>query len=91
MKEKPLHKNDKLEEGSKPFSLILFNDDINTFEHVITLLVDVCGHDIIQAEQCAMIVHYHGSYEVKRGPEEIITAMNRSLIEGGLKSTVSIL
>jgi ATP-dependent Clp protease adaptor protein ClpS len=86
MKEKPLHKNDKLEEGRKTFSLILFNDDVNTFDHVIKLLVEVCGHDIIQAEQCALIVHYHGSYEIRRGSEEALSAMNNSLHDGGLNS-----
>jgi ATP-dependent Clp protease adaptor protein ClpS len=70
--------------------LILFNDDINTFDHVIKLLVEVCGHDIIQAEQCALLVHFRGSYEVKKGSVEILTAMNRSLNAGGLKSVVSL-
>jgi ATP-dependent Clp protease adapter protein ClpS len=51
MKEKPIHKDYKLQEGSKIYSLILFNDDNNTFDHVIKLLVEVFGHDIIQAEQ----------------------------------------
>jgi ATP-dependent Clp protease adaptor protein ClpS len=91
MKEKPIHKDDKLQEGSKIYSLILFNDDINTFDHVIKLLVEVCGHDIIQAEQCALLVHFRGSYEVKKGPVEILTAMNRSLNAGGLISAVSLL
>lgn len=48
-------------------SLILFNDDHNTFDFVIDTLVDVCGHDTVQAEQCAMIVHYKGKCSVKSG------------------------
>ncbi len=48
-------------------SLIIYNDDINTFEFVIETLVDVCGHDTLQAEQCTFIIHYKGKCEVKRG------------------------
>lgn len=48
-------------------SLILFNDDFNTFDFVIDTLVDVCGHDPLQAEQCALIVHYKGKCAVKSG------------------------
>jgi ATP-dependent Clp protease adaptor protein ClpS. len=61
MKEKILHKDDKQRSGSETGSLILYNDDINTFDHVIKSLVEVCGHDSVQAEQCAMIVHFKGS------------------------------
>lgn len=56
--------NEMLEENK---SLILFNDDHNTFDFVINTLIDVCGHDAIQAEQCAMIVHYKGKCPVKSG------------------------
>ena len=47
--------------------LILFNDDVNTFDFVIETLVDVCQHDPLQAEQCAMVVHYKGKCSVKSG------------------------
>ena len=53
-------------------SLVLFNDDFNTFDFVIETLVDVCGHDYLQAEQCALIVHYKGKCAVKSGsPSEL--------------------
>jgi len=48
-------------------SLILFNDDHNTFDFVIDTLMAVCDHDAVQAEQCAMIVHYKGKCSVKSG------------------------
>jgi len=48
-------------------SLVLFNDDFNTFDFVIETLVDVCGHDYLQAEQCALIVHHKGKCAVKSG------------------------
>ncbi|MCX6255539.1 MAG: ATP-dependent Clp protease adaptor ClpS [Bacteroidia bacterium] len=88
MKEKTLHKDDKLKSGSESNTLILYNDDINTFDHVIKSLVDVCGHDPVQAEQCALIVHFKGSCEVKMGLVEVLSAMSRSLNAKGLKSKV---
>ena len=48
-------------------SLVLFNDDVNTFDFVTDTLIDVCGHDELQAEQCALIVHYKGKCAVKSG------------------------
>jgi ATP-dependent Clp protease adaptor protein ClpS len=88
MKEKTLHSRKNLKKGEETSSLVLYNDDYNTFDHVIKSLVEVCGHDFVQAEQCAMIVHYHGSYEVKLGPSEILTSMSRSLNARGLTSKV---
>jgi len=88
MKERTLHRDDKLKRGSETSTLILFNDEINTFEHVIKSLVEVCGHDSVQAEQCALIVHFKGSCEVKIGITEVLNAMSRSLNAKGLKSKV---
>lgn len=88
MKEKILHKDDKQRSGSETGTLILYNDDINTFEHVIKSLVEVCGHDSVQAEQCAMIVHFKGSCEVRLGVVEVLNAMSRSLNAKGLNSKV---
>ena len=88
MKERTLHRDDKLKRGSITSALILYNDDINTFEHVIKSLVEVCGHDSVQAEQCAMIVHFKGSCEVKIGVTEVLNAMCRSLNAKGLNSAV---
>jgi len=47
--------------------LVLFNDDVNTFDFVIETLIDVCEHDPIQAEQCALITHFKGKCGVKSG------------------------
>jgi ATP-dependent Clp protease adaptor protein ClpS len=49
--------------------LILFNDDINTFDFVIETLIDVCGHEPNQAEQCALVAHYNGKCAVKSGSQ----------------------
>ncbi len=88
MKERTLHKDDKLKSGSEYCSLILYNDEINTFNHVMKALVEVCGHDSVQAEQCALIVHFKGSCEVKTGIQEVLSAMSRSLNAKGLNSKV---
>jgi ATP-dependent Clp protease adaptor protein ClpS len=88
MKEKTLRGEDKLKSGRESGSLILYNDDINTFEHVIKSLVEICGHDSVQAEQCALIVHFKGSCEVKLGVVEVLNAMSRSLNAKGLNSKV---
>jgi ATP-dependent Clp protease adaptor protein ClpS len=88
MKEKTLRGEDKLKSGSESGSLILYNDDINTFEHAIKSLVEICGHDSVQAEQCALIVHFKGSCEVKLGIVEVLNAMSRSLNAKGLNSKV---
>jgi ATP-dependent Clp protease adaptor protein ClpS len=88
MKGKTLHKDDKLRNSNDSGLLILYNDDINTFEHVIKSLVEVCGHDTVQAEQCAMIVHFKGSCEVKTDKAEILNSMSKSLNAKGLHSRV---
>jgi ATP-dependent Clp protease adaptor protein ClpS len=88
MKEKPLHSDDKLSGRGETASLVLYNDDVNTFDHVIRALVEICGHDPVQAEQCATLVHHKGSCEVKCGMPEILAKMSRSLNSEGLKSRV---
>jgi ATP-dependent Clp protease adaptor protein ClpS len=88
MKERTLKKDSKQKQSSESCSLILYNDNINTFDHVIKSLVEICGHDSVQAEQCALIVHLKGSCEVKFGQKEVLTAMSRSLNKKGLNSKV---
>jgi len=88
MKESTLHKDDKLKGGEESGSLVLYNDDVNTFEHVIKSLVEVCGHCPVQAEQCALIVHFKGSCDIKTGMPEVLSAMSRSLNLKGLNSKV---
>lgn len=68
--------------------LVLFNDEVNTFDHVIDSLVEVCKHERQQAEQCSIIVHYNGKCEIKKGAYFKLKPMQEALIERGL--TVSI-
>lgn len=64
--------------------LILYNDDVNTFEHVIDMLVKYCGQDAIQAEQCAMLVHFKGKCDIKKGAFKELALISEILSENGL-------
>lgn len=68
--------------------LIVHNDHVNTFEHVIENLVYICGHTYEQAEQCAFIIHYKGKYAVKEGSDEILNGMRRALVDKGIQATL---
>jgi ATP-dependent Clp protease adaptor protein ClpS len=68
--------------------LTLHNDDVHTFDYVIETLMDVCEHDLVQAEQCAYIVHYKGRCDVKKGTVDCLQPMKLKLIEKGLVATI---
>lgn len=68
--------------------LVLHNDDINTFEHVMETLEEVCTHSVLQAEQCAMITHFNGKCEILRGETTELKLVRRELISRGLKATI---
>ena len=68
--------------------LVLYNDEIHTFDYVIESLIEVCEHDEIQAEQCTMIVHYRGQCDVKKGSPEDLSPYKEGLISRGLKATI---
>lgn len=61
--------------------LILYNDDVNTFDYVIDQLVAVCQHDLVQAEQCAILVHYKGKCSVKKGKLKELVPMCSALLD----------
>lgn len=68
--------------------LVLFNDDVNTFDFVIEALVDVCNHDMLQAEQCTYIVHYNGKCVVKSGSYSDLNPMREALCDRGLSAVI---
>ena len=68
--------------------LTLHNDDVHTFDYVIESLMDVCEHDLVQAEQCAYIVHYKGRCDVKKGSIDSLQPMKLKLINKGLLATI---
>lgn len=68
--------------------IVLFNDDVNTFDHVIDTLIRVCKHTAEQAEQCAIIVHYKGKCTVKTGTFEELKPQCTQLLEAGLSAEI---
>ena len=66
--------------------IVLYNDDVNTFDHVIDTLIAVCNHTAIQAEQCAILVHYKGKCTVKTGSFEELKSQCSLLLEAGLSA-----
>lgn len=74
------------EEATK--ALILYNDDFNTFEHVINCLIKYCAHTEIQAEQCAYLVHYTGKCVVKNGSFKKLKPIHEALLEKGLTAKI---
>ena len=68
--------------------LIVWNDEVNTFDWVISTLINVCGHTQEQAEQSAMIIHTKGKYAVKEGSYDILKPMCDAITERGISATV---
>ena len=75
-KEKPLNE------------IVLYNDDVNTFDHVINSLITACDHTAEQAEQCSLIVHYKGQCTVKTGEYEDLEPCCTVLLDAGLSAEI---
>lgn len=70
------------------YNLVVWNDEVNTFEWVIETLMEVCGHSLEQAEQCALFVHHKGKYAVKKGDYDTLKPMCNSITDRGIGATV---
>lgn len=68
--------------------LIIYNDDVNTFDFVIETLIKICGHDPIQAEQCTLLIHYTGKCGVKRGTAQELQPVCEALLDRGLSAKI---
>lgn len=68
--------------------IVLFNDDVNTFDHVVETLIRVCGHTLEQAEQCSIIVHYKGKCTVKTGSYEELKPRCTQLLQADLSAEI---
>lgn len=75
----------------EPYSLIVWNDEVNTFEWVIETLVEVCGHTAEQAEQCAYIIHFQGKYAVKQGSYDDLKPLCDAITDRGIGATLEVL
>ena len=73
-----------LEELVDSFNLVLYNDEVNTFDHVINCLIRICRHELMEAEQCTWIVHVNGRCKVKSGEYTELESMCNQLMDEGL-------
>ncbi len=76
------------DEKSSDFYLIVWNDDVNTFDWVITSLMEICHHTAEQAEQCALFIHFKGKYAVEQGAFEKLRPMCEALLDRGISATI---
>jgi ATP-dependent Clp protease adaptor protein ClpS len=79
---------DVMEQHEFPFQLIVWNDEVNTFEWVIETLMEVCGHTVEQAEQCSLLIHHKGKYAVKNGDYETLKPMCDAITERLINATI---
>ncbi|OFX27601.1 MAG: hypothetical protein A2033_04985 [Bacteroidetes bacterium GWA2_31_9] len=90
---KTTKENQKIEDNNSISNLgnnmlVLHNDEVNTFEYVIDILIKVCEHNNEQAEQCAYITHYKGKCDIKKGSFDYLKAYKDDLINKGLNVTI---
>jgi ATP-dependent Clp protease adaptor protein ClpS len=68
--------------------LVVFNDDVNTFDHVIDTLIRVCKHSQEQAEQCTLLIHYKGKCAVKSGAFDFLKPLREAICEAGIDARI---
>jgi ATP-dependent Clp protease adaptor protein ClpS len=90
MSSKEKHKEELLilEKEDKENQIVLYNDDVNTFDHVIETLIYACEHTPEQAEQCSLIVHYKGKCTVKSGSFDDLKPRCSKLLQAGLSAEI---
>ncbi len=79
---------DEMVDLEREHEIVLYNDDVNTFDHVIEMLIEVCEHTPQQAEQCALIVHYKGKCSVKSGSYAELEPKCIRLLHAGLSAEI---
>ena len=72
-------------------TLIVWNDDVNTFEWVIETLIKICGHSPEQAEQCAIIIDSKGKYAVKEGSYDLLKPQCDAITDRGINATIEVI
>jgi ATP-dependent Clp protease adaptor protein ClpS len=78
----------EITEQTEQMDLVVFNDDYNTFDHVIATLIKVCKHSPEQAEQCTLLIHYKGKCAVKSGTFEFLKPMRDAICEAGIDAKI---
>lgn len=88
VKEEILELVKQKESSVKEHVIVLHNDEVNSFDHVIDCLIDFCDHSDLQAEQCSLIVHYNGKCTVKTGELKDLKSRCANLLKAGLSAEV---
>tara|TARA_R100000935_G_C2698656_1_gene109399 strand:- start:106 stop:384 length:279 start_codon:yes stop_codon:yes gene_type:complete len=88
-KEEVLEQKKTVTQKNRDHEIVLFNDDYNTFDHVIETLIYVCDHTPEQAEQCSLLVHYKGKCTVKTGAYADLKPRCSKLLEAGLNAEIT--
>jgi ATP-dependent Clp protease adaptor protein ClpS len=87
----PQKDTDTLTTVEENCQLIVWNDDVNTFDWVIDTLMEVCGHSEQQAEQCSMIIDSKGKYAVKEGSYDFLKPMCDAITDRGIGATIEVM
>ncbi len=82
---------DVLTSFEKSYQIVVWNDEVNTFEWVIETLIEVCKHSTEQAEQCAMLIHTKGKYGVQQGSYDDLKPKVDAITERGISATLEVL
>lgn len=77
-----------MDQETNQHEIVLFNDDVNTFDFVIDSLIEVCEHTLEQAEQCTLLVHYKGKCSVKTGEYNDLKPRCTALLNRGLSAEI---
>lgn len=85
--QKEIHEENERHHKKDRF-LVLHNDDYHTFDYVIDALVEICEHDMQQAEQCTLLIHYKGKCDVKKGSFSYLRPLKKALVQKELKATI---
>jgi ATP-dependent Clp protease adaptor protein ClpS len=82
---------DVLTDVENTYHIIVWNDEVNTFDWVISTLIDICNHTEEQAEQCALLIHTQGKYAVKQGSYDDLKPMCEAITDRGISATLEVM
>lgn len=72
----------------RPWSVILWNDDYNSMDHVVVCVVRICNVSTETAVQHMLTAHKEGKANVKTCPFELAEAIREQLEMSGLTATI---
>jgi ATP-dependent Clp protease adaptor protein ClpS len=88
VKDSPSNKAKDQANGLENYYLMLYNDDVNAYEYIVECLIEICGHDALQAEQCTFIAHHKGKCEIRKGILSFLEPMKEEFTRRGVKTVI---